>query len=350
MYGITETTVHVTYRKVMAADTADRGGSLIGEPIADLQVYVLDERLEPAPIGVAGEIYVAGAGLARGYLGRAGLTAERFIPNPHGERAGERLYRTGDLGRYVKGWDIEYLGRVDQQVKIRGYRIELGEIKAVLEEHASVRECVVVMREGAGREKQLAAYAVAEPGEVVEASVLREHAKKRLPEYMVPTDYVEIECVPLTSNGKMNVSSLPEPEEARAKYAGGYEAPRTAVEKMLAEIWSEVLEVEQVGVNDNFFDLGGHSLLLTRLASRIREVFEVNLPLRILFDAPTIAEMIEAITAWQIEQSDAAEISQMLEELKNLSPDEINELLEAEGALANYGELTNLPREGQMTD
>ena len=230
----------------------------IGRPIANTQLYVLDEGLEPVPIGVSGELYIGGAGLARGYLKRAGLTAQRFIANPFGE--GERLYCTGDLARYRADGNLEFIGRRDDQVKVRGYRIELGEVESALLSHAAVSQAVVVARQEEEGEKRLIAYYVA--SEALEVSELRAHLKHQLPEYMVPGMWVQLQVLPLTPSGKIDRKALPAPEGR--PQIGGYVAPRTPLEQTLARIWAEVLHLEQVGVEDNFFELGGHSLLVMR--------------------------------------------------------------------------------------
>ncbi|HEU4452404.1 MAG TPA: condensation domain-containing protein, partial [Longimicrobium sp.] len=248
------------------------------------RLYVLGARGEPAPVGVAGELPVGGAQVTRGYLGRPGLTAERFVPDPFSRQAGARMYRTGDLGRWRADGTLEYLGRLDFQVKVRGFRIELGEIEAVLRRHESVADCVVVARAEAG-DQRLVAYVAGD----VETEALRAHVRRSLPEYMVPAVFVHMDALPLTPNGKLDRRALPAPELASAGEA--YVAPRTPVEEVLAGIWAEVLRLERVGVEESFFDLGGHSLLATRVVSRVRELFAVELPLRALFEGPTVAEL-----------------------------------------------------------
>jgi amino acid adenylation domain-containing protein len=290
MYGITETTVHVTCRSLGKADLALTTDSVIGRPITDLQIYVLDQRLQSQPIGVSGELYVGGAGLARGYLGRPGLTADRFVPSPFG--AGERLYRTGDFGCWGADGELEYLGRIDHQVKIRGYRIELGEIEAKLVEHAAVRQAIVTAREDHPGDKRLVAYVVADGG--VDAGDLRAYLKQSLPDYMVPSAFVVLEELPLTANGKVDRRALPAPE-ADAIVRDAYVAPRTPLEEVLAGIWCDVLKLERVGVHDNFFDLGGHSLLAMRVVAQVRANLEIELPLQALFEAPSVGELSERL-------------------------------------------------------
>jgi acyl carrier protein len=244
---------------------------------------------QPVPVGVAGELHIGGAGLARGYWQRPELTAERFIPDPFGLTPGQRLYRTGDLVRYLEDGELEYLGRLDQQVKVRGHRIELGEIEAVLGQHERVRQSVVVAREDVPGQKQLVAYVVSAGEQEVSAGELRSYLGEQLPEYMVPAFFVGLAELPLTLNGKVDRRALPAPEHTRAHSAESYVAARTPVEELLAAIWCEVLGVEQVGVHDNFFHLGGHSLLATQVSSRLRETFQVELPLRALFEYPSVA-------------------------------------------------------------
>ncbi|MFN6485611.1 amino acid adenylation domain-containing protein [Nostoc sp. DedQUE02] len=298
MYGITETTVHVTYRPLTKADLQSTA-SVIGRPIADLQVYVLDEYLQPVPIGVGGEMYVGGAGVARGYLNRPELTAERFISNPFDNS--KKLYKTGDLARYLPNGELEYLGRIDNQVKIRGFRIELGEIEALLASHPAIWESVVIVREDEPGDKRLVAYVIPQVQQSPTVSELCGFLKAELPEYMIPNAFVLLESLPLTSNGKVDRRALPKPE-LDSTLLEKYVAPRTPTEEMLAQIWAQVLKVEQVGIHDNFFELGGHSLLATQLVSRIRNLFKVELPLRELFATTTVAELAQVIG--QLQQQD----------------------------------------------
>ncbi|BDA72451.1 non-ribosomal peptide synthetase [Calothrix sp. PCC 7716] len=295
MYGITETTVHVTYRPLNMTDLS-RTSSVIGNAIPDLQVYMLDQYLQPVPIGVPGEMYISGAGVARGYLNRPELTAQRFIPNPFSDKPGARLYKTGDNARYLPNGDIEYLGRVDDQVKIRGFRIELREIEAVLNQHPAVQQSVVITREDVPGNKRLVAYVVVNQTPVPESKQLQYFVKQKLPEYMVPTAIVLLETLPLTPNGKVDPRALPAPPDTtRSELSGTFVKPRTPVEEMLAVIWADVLGLKNVSIHDNFFELGGHSLLATQLVSRLRDTFCVELPLRELFESPTVAELAERI-------------------------------------------------------
>jgi amino acid adenylation domain-containing protein len=290
MYGITETTVHVTYRPLSLADL-NGVASVIGRAIPDLKVYVLDQHLQPVPIGVRGEMYVGGAGVTRGYLNRDELTAQRFISSFFDD---SKLYKTGDLARYLPNGELEYLGRIDHQVKIRGFRIELGEIEAALAQHPAIRENVVVVREDEPGDKRLVAYVVAKGESSLQVIELRQFLTERLPNYMVPNAIVVLESLPLTANGKVDRRALPKPD-LNSQPLDKYVAPRTPVEEILAQIWSQVLKVERVGINDNFFELGGHSLLATQLVSRIRSIFQTELPLRNLFAAPTVAEQAQLI-------------------------------------------------------
>jgi amino acid adenylation domain-containing protein len=289
MYGITETTVHVTYRLLGPADVASGRGSLIGRRIPDLELYLLDERQEPVPVGVAGELYVGGGGVARGYLNRAELTAQRFIPHPFSTVAGERLYRTGDVGRYLADGDIEYLGRADQQVKIRGYRIETGEVAAALRSHETVAEAVVLAWSETGTgEQRLVGYVVPRDGGELQVAEMRSYLRERLPDYMVPAYLVQLESLPLTANGKLDRRQLPAPQTE--SLSRSYEAPTTAVEEKLASVWAQVLGVERVGVSENFFALGGDSIRSVRVVALAREQ-GLQFSLQQLFQYQTIAEL-----------------------------------------------------------
>jgi amino acid adenylation domain-containing protein/non-ribosomal peptide synthase protein (TIGR01720 family) len=283
MYGITETTVHVTYRPITFKEVRAGSGSLIGEPIPDLAVYVLNPQRQPVPLGVAGEMYVGGAGVARGYLRRPELTAQRFIENPF---AAGYLYRTGDLARRLPNGDLEYLGRIDHQVKIRGFRIELGEIESVISSYPGIREVVVIAREDKPADKKLVAYYCA--AQEIALDALRAHMKASLPDYMVPAVFMPMEALPLTSNGKVDRVALPPPDVSRASRKETYVAPRTAAEQALARIWSEVLGVEATGVHDNFFELGGDSILSIQVISRARQA-GLSITPHELFQSPTIA-------------------------------------------------------------
>jgi amino acid adenylation domain-containing protein len=282
LYGPSEDTTYSTFARVPERDLRPPS---IGRPISNTRVFLLDARMSPVPVGVPGELYLAGEGLARGYLGRPGLTAERFVPDPFSPAPGGRLYRTGDLARWTEEGSIDYLGRIDHQVKVRGFRIELGEIECVLAAHPGVREAVVLAREDVPGDRRLVAY-VLRGGAPAEAAALREHVRGVLPEYMVPAAVVPLDEFPRTPNGKLDRKALPAPEWGGSEAA--YVAPRTPVEEVLAGIWCEVLGVQRVGARDNFFGLGGHSLVATRVVSRVRRLLGVELPLRALFASPTV--------------------------------------------------------------
>ena len=290
-YGPTETSIAAT--EWTCEIKTQRRVVPMGFPLANTQTYVLDQRLNLAPIGVIGELYIGGYGLGRGYLHRAGLTAERFVPDPFSSLPDARLYRTGDLVLLLPDGSLEFAGRVDHQVKIRGYRIELGEIEAQLRKHPAIKETVVVAREDSPGEKRLVAYVVTAQEQHIAIDEVREFVKARLPEYMIPAAFVVLTALPLMHNGKVDRNQLPEPEQLRPEKERV--APRTIIEEMLTVVWGELLGVEQIGVHHNFFDLGGHSLLGTQLVARLRKLFQVELPLRMLFDSPTIAGMAVAV-------------------------------------------------------
>ena len=291
VYGPTETIIDSTYWLCEGAN--GRSSSPIGRPIPNARIYILNNALRPLPIGVAGHLHIGGVGLARGYLNRPELTAEKFIPDPFSAEPGARMYKTGDLARYLPDGNIEFLGRADHQVKIRGFRIELGEIEAVLGQHPAVREAVVLAREDAPGEKRLVAYVVAEST----ADELRRFLKDKLPDHMVPAVFVLLDTLPLLSNGKIDRRALPAPDRTRPELDKTFVAPRTPTEELLAEIWAQLLDLERVGIHDNFFDLGGHSLLATQAVSRMRDAFQVEIPLRRLFEVPTVAGLAESIEA-----------------------------------------------------
>ena len=328
MYGITETTVHVTYRPIRATDLA--GGSVVGVPIPDLQVHLLDANRQLVPVGVPGEMYVGGAGLGRGYYNRPELTAEKFIPDPFQRQPGARLYRSGDQARRLPNGDLEYLGRIDFQVKIRGFRVELGEIESVVNESPGVRESAVILREDVPGDKRLVAYVVT-TGEWNVAE-LRQRAAVRLPDYMVPSAFVRLDQLPLTNNGKVDRRALPVPEGGAAPAGEDYAAPTTPVQEKLAAIWAELLRVDRLGVQDNFFERGGHSLLGTRLMARVRREFELEVPLRVLFERPTVASMAEAIVQLQLQQNTPEDIDRLLAEIEGLSDTESTSRLEPPSA------------------
>jgi amino acid adenylation domain-containing protein len=292
LYGPTEDTTYSTWTVVSKQAT---GEPTLGRPIANTAIHILDKEMTPLPIGVYGEIYISGEGLARCYLNRPGITAEKFLPNPFGGRPGERLYSTGDIGRYFVNGDVEYKGRGDHQVKIRGYRIELGEIERALEQKEGIREAVVVAREENPGDKRLTAYVVLERGREQEIKGLRKYLKEKLPEYMTPSAIVALEKMPLTPNGKLDRKALPTPGQEGAGDEAGFVAPRTPVEEIVAGLFKSVLEVDRVGVIDNFFEIGGHSLLATRVISRVRATFGVGIGIRSIFEQATVEGLAHRI-------------------------------------------------------
>ncbi|MHC5858901.1 non-ribosomal peptide synthetase [Nostoc sp.] len=293
LYGPTETTIWSTGYKVTTANkTID-----IGCPLANTQTYILDSHLQPVPIGISGELYIGGEGLARGYLNRPELTAERFISNPFSSNPKSRLYKTGDLARYLPDGHIEYLGRIDYQVKLRGFRIELGEIETALLQHSEVKEAVVIVREDTPNETSLVGYIVAETGQdsLQVISQLRRFLKQQLPDFMVPTIFMALKAMPLTPNGKVDRKALPKPDASRPELEANYVAPRTPIEQQIADIWTQVLNVRQVGIYDNFFELGGYSLLGIQVVSRLRQALQAEILMSNLFELPTVAELAERV-------------------------------------------------------
>jgi amino acid adenylation domain-containing protein len=346
-YGPTETVVGCCVYDV--PPTAEITGAVpIGRPIANTQLYILDAQLQPIPIGVAGELYIGGDGLARGYLDRPALTAERFTPDPFSARPGSRLYKTGDLARYRPDGVLEFLGRIDHQIKLRGFRIEIGEIETVLQQHPDVQEAVAIVREDAPGDKRLVAYVVA-GGQGTEnkeqrdgnddsrfsvlGSQLRQFLAQRLPEYMIPSAFVTLPALPLTANGKVDRKLLPAPDQDQL-HSAAYVAPRDELETTIAAIWADVLSVTRVGIHDNFFALGGHSLLAVKVIAGLHERCQIELPLRRIFEAPTVAELAASIVAEQaapasapIERLDRGPSAETLATLDQLSADDVDALL-----------------------
>ena len=361
-YGPTETTVGCCVFELKDYHTLSSESVPIGHPISNTQIYILDNQMNPVPVGVSGEIYIRGVGLARGYLNRPDLTAERFIPNPFVNDNIEtetytlskvvkrkvsglnetlstyipeidsigslnlRLYRTGDLARYLPDGNIEFLGRIDDQVKIRGFRIELGEIESVLQSHGDVSQAVVVAREDEPGNKKLVAYVVFPEEKVSSLTVesaqtssagesfsvlsgesllsitegLRNHLIRSLPDYMVPSFFMHIDKVPLTPNGKIHSKALPAPDLSLRLVGDEYVAPQSIVERELCAIWKDVLKLEKIGIHDNFFKLGGHSLLATQVISRIRHTYNIDIPLRALFEQSTIAALSQIVESFNM--------------------------------------------------
>lgn len=314
-YGPTESTVVATSGAVLPTERPGLPPS-IGRPIANTQTYILDAQLRQVPIGEPGELHIGGAGLARGYLNQPELTAEKFIPNPFSDAPGSRLYKTGDMARYLPDGQIAFLGRIDDQIKIRGYRVEPNEIVTVLNRHPAVEASLVVGREDSPGDKRLVAYIVPVPQSQPTEGALRDFLRISLPDYMVPAIFVPLEALPLGPHGKLDRAALPAPDGANMLRQTNFVAPRTPVEKRLARILSGLLDLEQVGIEDNFFLLGGHSLLGTQVIARVRDAFGVELPLRSLFEAPTVAGL-------------AAEIEQrILAKLQSMSEDEARRVLD----------------------
>jgi amino acid adenylation domain-containing protein len=297
LYGPTEAAVDVTYWACKRHDS--RRIVPIGYPVANTKLYILDTHFQPVPIGVPGELYIGGVQVARGYLNRPELNAEKFIPDPFSKHQEGRLYRTGDVARYLPGGEIEYLGRTDHQVKIRGFRIELGEIEAALGEHEGVRQAVVMAREDTPGDKQLVAYMVPEGDRIPSVSELRQYLGEKLPEYMVPGAFVMLEVFPLSPNGKIDRKALPVPELHRLTTGSDYVAPQTDFERTIASIWQSVLHVEKIGINDNFFDLGGHSLRMAQVHSRLREKLQRDLSMLDMFKYPTINSLAQYLSSSQ---------------------------------------------------
>ena len=330
-YGPTEATVGCMIRRYVPGPT-ERAMVPIGKPIANMQIYVLDERLEPVAEQVEGEIYIGGVGVGQGYQGRAEQTAERFINNPY--RPGERMYRSGDMGRRLANGEIEFLGRRDQQVKVRGYRVELGEVRERMNEHPDIRDSVVVIT-GKGAEAVLVGYYVSR--EELEVGRLRVWLRDRLLEETIPNVFVRLKKMPLTVNGKINYAALPSPENTRPKMAQCYVPPRTPTEEILAGIYAEVLNLQRVGVLDNFFEMGGHSLLATQVIARLRVNFQIEVPLRNIFEQPTVAGLAAIVIEAQAAQADSAELARMLAELNQLTEDEAESLLQLTTSEKDWG-------------
>jgi len=275
--------------------------------------------------GAIGELYIGGAGVAAGYLNQPAETAARFVVDPFAQESGSRLYRTGDLARYLADGNIEFLGRADHQVKVRGYRVELGEIETVLSAHPGVRQAVVTVNRDQSGDQRIVAYVVSAPGSQDE---LRALLRQKLPDYMIPSAFVFLKSFPLTPNGKVDRAALPAPEDTRSGLQDDFVAPRTPAEEKLAGLWADLLKLKIVGVHDNFFDLGGHSLLATQVVSRMRKEFQMEIPLRSLFESPTVAALAE-----KIEGAMADDTARLLTELEQLSDDEATRLLGLENTL-----------------
>ncbi|HEU4595678.1 MAG TPA: amino acid adenylation domain-containing protein [Pyrinomonadaceae bacterium] len=307
LYGPTETTVYSAGQRVTAAPPSGRSGGVpLGRPVENTQLYVLDARLRPVPVGVCGELYIGGDGLARGYLNRPALTAERFVPDPFSPRQGARMYRTGDLAHYLPDGVLAYMGRSDNQIKLRGFRIELGEVEAALSQCPGVKQATVLLREESDGEQRLVAYVVAEAAREVSGNQLRAALSQRLPQHMMPAAYVLLEAMPLTPNGKIDAQQLRALGVEQAEVGGEDDEPTTEMEELLSSIYSEVLKVGRVGIKQNFFEMGGHSLLATQVIHLIRQALEIDLPLRSIFDEPTVAGLALLVTDILNEEEKAA--------------------------------------------
>jgi amino acid adenylation domain-containing protein len=312
LYGPSEDTTYSTYVLVSAKEKQE---PTIGQAITGTQVYILDGNYQPVPVGVVGEIYLAGAGVSRGYLNRPSLTAQHYLPNPFSRNPGSRFYRTGDLGRYLPDGQIVFLGRRDHQIKMNGFRIELGEIETVLNAHPAVQEAIILAREDIEDDRKLVAYLTLKPEQSFpDIESLRQWAKKRLPTYMIPHAFLPLDAFPLTPNGKIDRKALPALELGRPQLRTPFVAPHTAIEKEIAALWQELLHVEKVGVHDNFFALGGHSLIGTQLMLRLRDTFQLEIPLRILFEDPTVSGLALGV-----------QVIRMAMEIKDNADDEGNE-------------------------
>lgn len=297
-YGVTEATVDSSFFEAEKIGLADQSHVPIGIPFRNISLFILNEQLDPVPVGVHGELFIGGYGLSRGYLNRPDLTALKFIPDPFSIRPGSRLYRTGDMARYMEDGNVEFLGRGDNQIKIRGFRIELGEIETALRKHSAIKEAVAFLKQAAeGKEKKLVAYITLANGVMPDYTELRNFLLSELPDYMIPSSFVTLDRFPLTPNGKVDRKSLPAPDFSTncQNLQENFVAPRNNAESQIAEIWQELLEISPVGVQDNFFDLGGHSLLATQVISRIKEIFNAEIPLRTIFETPTIEGLAEAV-------------------------------------------------------
>jgi amino acid adenylation domain-containing protein len=324
-YGPTETTIAATVSDLSADRPPLSGAISIGRPFANTSVYVLDPLFEPVPIGVAGELYIGGPGVARGYINRPELTAEKFIRSPFAVNSNDRLYRTGDVVRYHGDGSLEFLGRADNQIKIRGFRVELEDIEQTLRQHGDVKDCVVVFREDL--DARLIAYVVANRPEI--ASDLRNFVKSKLPAYMVPATFEMIAALPLGPTGKINRLALPEPKSVEV-VSEAYVAPFTPLEKLLASAWQEVLRITQIGVHDNFFDIGGHSLLAARVVSIVNRGITVDFGMVDLFQSPTIASLAETLSRRVAEQESQSELDKLLAEVSALSEEEARQFLNSE--------------------
>jgi hypothetical protein len=329
MYGPTEATITASvYRQDRPEVFEDRSRVPIGRPLANVSIYLLDTSMEPVPIGTSGELYIGGAAVARGYFNQPPLTAERFLPDPFSDQPGARLYRTGDLAQFSATGELDFLGRMDYQVKIRGFRIELQEIERVLLEHHAIKDVVVTMHDDGKGDKRLAAYLTLQPGRSANAREMRNHLRERLPDYMSPSWFVVLDSLPLTSTGKINRQALPVPTDTNLAAEQEYVGPRSPAEEIVAAIFAELLQAERIGILDNFFECGGHSLLAVQLASRLRETFQVEVGLRAIFDDPTPAGVTAALFEDPEDRQRVERTAELMVKLAEVSDDQAEDMLE----------------------
>jgi acyl-coenzyme A synthetase/AMP-(fatty) acid ligase/aryl carrier-like protein len=325
LYGPTETSI------ICANQEIDRDMSrntlMVGQPVSNMRLYVLDRQMLPAPKGAKGELYIGGYGVARGYLDRPALTAEKFIPDPFGKEPGQRLYRTGDLARLRPEGFLEFLGRADEQVKIRGHRIELGEIETVLRQAAGVCEAAVIASSDAAGQKRLIAYITATEAGPPSTSSLRDRLLQQLPEYMAPAQFVFLEQLPLNAHGKVDRRALPAVEMTRELSGESYTSPATALESVLCSIWADMLEIDRAGTRDNFFELGGHSLLAMRMLSQVRKLFGVEVPVRTIFERPTIAAFAAAMACDPLQAAKLERVAEIIQSVSETPEENLEGLL-----------------------
>jgi amino acid adenylation domain-containing protein len=338
VYGPTECTVDATACEVRTT----LAQPAIGRPLANTRAYLLDAELQPVPVGVPGELHLAGAGLARGYLKRAELTAEKFIPDPFSTEPGARLYRTGDAACYLPDGNIKFLERLDHQVKLRGFRIELGEIEEALRAHPALQAALVLLREDESGEERLVAYLVPHHREAAPGiTEIRSFLKEKLPAYMIPAAFVVLDALPLTASGKVDRRALPAPDRSRPEIEEALVTPRNPLEEALGGIFAQVLGLEEVGIYDNFFELGGHSLMATQLISQLQDIFPTDVPLLTLFfEDPTVAGLSAAISQSDVSGDSFEKIAEVLDRMGQLSDVEVEAMLlerESNGEMENFG-------------
>ncbi|MEN9870950.1 MAG: hypothetical protein RLZZ171_1938, partial [Cyanobacteriota bacterium] len=332
-FGVTEATIDSCYFETTTDNLAPEQLVPIGKPFANTQLYILDEQKRSLPIGVAGELYIGGLGVARGYLNRPELTKEKFLEGKSNNYPlltyshTPLLYKTGDKACYLPDGNIEFLGRIDNQVKLRGFRIELGGIEAILNQHSLIKENVVVLREDTPEDQKLVAYIVTLTNSRLPLPELRNFLREKLPEYAIPSAFVFLEQLPISTNGKIDRKSLPIPTEIFDS-TNNYTPPINAIEEILAGIWAKILQRQRVGIYDNFFDLGGHSLLATQVISRIREAFAIDLPMRCLFESPSVAQLAETLITRESQPGITQKRAQILKKLENMSPEQVKQLLQ----------------------